>query len=125
VGGGRLGGGLAKPPSPSFKQNRDRGGGLTAWLVRPASVIAGALGSAAAGGRGNGAEDACYLFRRSPWSGASCGGGSAARNGQRRRLAAMVQMAAVVEQGSAAGDQWWGEGRRGGLGAIYRRLEVV
>jgi hypothetical protein len=46
------------------------------------------------------------------------------RNGRRRQSAA-AQMVAVVEQGSAVGDQWWGEGRRGGMGAIYRQLEAV
>jgi hypothetical protein len=35
-----------------FEQNRGRGGGHTARPVRPAPVIAGAPGSAVAGGRG-------------------------------------------------------------------------
>jgi hypothetical protein len=99
-------GSLTKRPPPSSETET---GGSTARSDRPAPVIAGAPGSAAAGGRGNGEKDAGYLPRLSPWSGTPCGGGSAARDGRRRQSAAAAQLV-VMEILGGKGDGCGGAG---------------
>jgi hypothetical protein len=71
-----------------FEQNRDTGGGQTTRPVRPAPVIAGALG--VGGGRGRGEME---RRSRATYSGAHLGRGR------------LVEV--VPRQGTAGGGGWW------------------